>query len=623
MISQCVLALVAATSFAGPPVEVKDIAAPPEDILSGRVRMPDPSTCAATSCTALLPLEHVTAGERRIVRGDGKALVALLADHPEDWNLTLEVGSGERFIQSELHDAGPVLPGALARVALVDPQATEVEIQVTPPDAEAVGWMLLADGQEDIKLRTHFDTHSFLVGAPVIVRTEVVGADLLEAEVTLRSPTGVTTTRTVTQNNSRRGSALLQADTPGNWTVQTIARVRDASGQERLRTTQQLIQVERPEVVLNGVVSLEQSDQGLIELSVPVTVLGVGEVAETRRVAVGCEIWGRTTDGSEVPVCWVARMNSLQSNSGAGVLGLRCDPRWLDLAQVEPDTLMIRELRIQDAEGFVPFVYEPEPVSIVTGSIQTPKVKISEIPKDMLAGRSGNMVEGMESVNTLSAGGHVMLISHGYCTDIFPWTTSDFSGDVELFIDFDQNVSHDTFALRFESLGRNFKSMGITGHSQGGNAAAHLYTFYWSSLDWATGNRRIQGVGVPWLGTALASDVAVLGEIFGVGCGSNFDLTYDGSALWISWIPTWVRQETWYWTTSFEDFTFWYDYCQIVSDVLLSDPDDGVIERWAGQLEGGNNGGHKEAWCHTRSMRDPPQCTDGSRNSELNTESAR
>ena len=38
---------------------------------------------------------------------------------------------------------------------------------------------------------------------------------------------------------------------------------------------------------------------------------------------------------------------------------------------------------------------------------------------------------------------------------------------------------------------------------QGGAASLHLYTYYWSGFDYATGNRLIQSVGTPYQGTAL------------------------------------------------------------------------------------------------------------------------
>jgi len=99
-------------------------------------------------------------------------------------------------------------------------------------------------------------------------------------------------------------------------------------------------------------------------------------------------------------------------------------------------------------------------------------------------------------------------------------------------------------------------------------------------------------------------------------------MTYNGSAAWLSLIPASTRQQVYYYTTSFED-GFGLDYCNFFTDLLLSDPDDGVIERSAGQLSGANNMGHIEGWCHTADMRDPGQCTDQSRNTIMNQEAKR
>jgi hypothetical protein len=72
-----------------------------------------------------------------------------------------------------------------------------------------------------------------------------------------------------------------------------------------------------------------------------------------------------------------------------------------------------------------------------------------------------------------------------------------------------------------------------------------------------------------------------------------------------------------YYTTSFEDKWWRYDYCQIATDLLLSDPDDGVVEKSKGQLNGAINRGHKTGWCHTGEMRDEAQTTDSSRNTQM------
>ncbi|HOP23097.1 MAG TPA: conditioned medium factor, partial [Gammaproteobacteria bacterium] len=175
------------------------------------------------------------------------------------------------------------------------------------------------------------------------------------------------------------------------------------------------------------------------------------------------------------------------------------------------------------------------------------------------------------------------------------------------------------FAQRIRDFGAQFSSFGIVAHSQGGAASLHLYTYYWSGLDYSTGSRMIQSVGTPYQGTPLAGNLAALGDVFGVGCGTNSNLTTSGASSWLSGIPTWARNEVHYYTTSFETKWWRYDYCSMGTDVFLSDPEDGVIEKSRGQLSGGNNKGHKTGWCHSSDMRDPAQTADSSRNSTMSS----
>jgi len=114
-----------------------------------------------------------------------------------------------------------------------------------------------------------------------------------------------------------------------------------------------------------------------------------------------------------------------------------------------------------------------------------------------------------------------------------------------------------------------------------------------------------------------------LGSLFGVGCGSNTDLTYSGAASWLSSIPSWARSQVNYYSTSFRDVWWRFDYCHLATDLLLSDPDDGTTERAYAQLPGAINRGHRTGWCHTSNMRDPAQTTDSSRNSSMNANAAR
>ena len=601
-------------------VSVKDVAAPPGDITSGLVALPAPEATPTVSVTALLPHQSIDS----ICPGPGKSAVVLIAEDPVSWNFSVDTGAKPLALEELVSELPQLTPGASARILRFTQPGNGLQshpISVTPPGEAAEGWILLADGREDIRLSTHFGSRLHTVGHPVMVHAHVSGASVVSGYIVVRGPSGLPEEAPLLAADDGGQGALFAPDQPGDWTVRSVLQVVDSNGVTRLRTTQQLLKVLPREVRFTGAIHGSQLEDGRIELAVPVDLLPAPEVGGPRRAAVACELWGTNRQGAQVPVCWVSRMHELPASGGAHSIALRADPRWLALAEVDPASLEVRELRVHDARGFVLLDHQPRPEFTLADSIELPDSPAG-IEHSMCAGYAPERVSAPSAPATASVGGHVLLLSHGYCTDQFPFRVSDFSGDVELFEDYGSNLSNDEFALRFESYGRSFKSMGIVGHSQGGHAATHLYTFYWSALDWPTGGRRIQGVGVPWLGTALAGNAAVLGEVFGVGCGVVYDLTYDGSTAWLSFIPSWVRQETWYWTTSFEDGWF-YDYCQIVTDLLLSDPDDGTVEQYAGQLSGGNNQGHRTGWCHTRLMRDPPQCKDADRNVTMDQEASR
>ena len=64
--------------------------------------------------------------------------------------------------------------------------------------------------------------------------------------------------------------------------------------------------------------------------------------------------------------------------------------------------------------------------------------------------------------------------------------------------------------------------------------------------------RVIQSIGSPYLGCPLAGILALIGEAFGILCGNNDDLTYDGAERWASKIPMEKSAEVYYYTTQVE-----------------------------------------------------------------------
>ena len=59
------------------------------------------------------------------------------------------------------------------------------------------------------------------------------------------------------------------------------------------------------------------------------------------------------------------------------------------------------------------------------------------------------------------------------------------------------------------------------------------------------------------------------------------------------------------------------------TNLLLTDPEDGVIEMFRGQLPGGNSMGHVTGWCHTTGMSNPANYTDHARNTLMDAAESR
>lgn len=397
----------------------------------------------------------------------------------------------------------------------------------------------------------------------------------------------------------------------GDFTAQVIATGRTVDGKGFVRSAEFALPVIADQLsVRNSVVFAKSISDHRIALDLDVAVAK----ASSDHYRVVGEVWGMSRNGKRaLPVAWIGGMSELDN----GRLPLSLDARWIANAKaVGPFTL--RNLRIEDPNYFVPLA-----------KIAELPIDIGVLPKAALtraAGIDDEMRQGPRPTDLMQGKGvgTKLLLVHGYCSgDAWGPVASKFSNSV-VFKDFNKNRSHDQFANLIKTFGATWNSYGIVAHSQGGAAALHLYTYYWSGLDNATGARLIQSVGTPYQGTALAGNAAVLGSVFGVGCGTNANLTYSGASSWLAGIPTSSRAKVNYYTTSFK-LTNWYtnDYCNMATDLLLNDPEDGTTEQTKGQLSGAINQGHKTGWCHTSSMRDPAQTSDSSRNSTMNSNAAR
>tara|TARA_R110000744_G_scaffold293680_1_gene403988 strand:- start:2790 stop:4640 length:1851 start_codon:yes stop_codon:yes gene_type:complete len=591
------------------PVPVKQVAAPPLDITSGMVKLPDPSSIPVVSHSAMIPVDMQRINGQWSwsttldVQQRG-ARIALLPVQADTWSSTLLPNNQARIpaVDSGTDSLAWVAPDReFTHLSIQENQAGDWTLTIRS-DHDAPGYVLIDAGPKST-LSTHVTTLSTLQSQPITLRAAFEpGTRMTSLSAEITSPSGLVSTELAQPGASE---LTFFPEEVGSHSVRVIAQGITADGSNILLTTQHLIDA-APQAPMLKQASIQSNDEQIVFTFAPDD--------SQRRTILAAEVWGRLNN-QPTPVAW---LSTIVGQTRA----LTLDTRWVAASGVDPETLELRAVRLHDIDSMVPLEIIDR-VAVPVSGITLPEAPASISP-DMLTGKPGSLVPAKLTPQiTQSAGpGHRLMLVHGYCTDAVPFTVSHYSGDLSLFEDFEQSRSHDAFALELLAQSSPMKSFGIVAHSQGGMAALHLRTFYWSGLDWAKGNRLIQTVGAPYQGTALAGNAAVLGDIFGFGCGTNDNMTYAGSASWLSLIPSWARDDVYYYTTSFED-GFFFDYCNIITDLILSDPDDGVIERSAGQLSGAHNMGHLEGWCHSEGMRDPGQCTDQNRNTIMNQEAKR
>ena len=445
------------------------------------------------------------------------------------------------------------------------------------------------------------------------------------------------------------GDGIYGGDFPalatGRYLAQVVMRGVDRNNQPIVRTAEHVVPVVEATLQL-GAVSAKATRVGDSRLSIDIPAIATMTGKHYRAYG---ELWGTNANGEAVAVAWiggmvspapsdmafedrvdlrsplrdrfdvpVAREGSAEaSERGMSVISLGFDERWIALAGARAP-FELRDLRIEDPDHFITVA------SASRMALSLPQMKVKATPGEIAVDEAMTMGPRptISSTSLAKGTGTRLLLVHGYCSSNV-WPAAQFT-NASTFLDLNQNRSHDQFAQLIRNFGATWNSFGTVSHSQGGAASLHLYTYYWSGLDNATGARLMQSVGTPYQGTNLAGVLAALGGIFGAGCGTNDNLTYSGAASWLAGIPTSSRAKVNYYTTSFKSTNWWTnDYCNFASDLVLSDPEDGTTEQAYGQLPGAVNRGHTTGQCHTTGMRDPAQYLDSSRNATMNTNAAR
>lgn len=643
------LIIVGAAGAAGLQQDFKQLSGPAEEFAA--LRPADPAAAAISSRSALIPVALQQAADGRWswqseLAVDGSELrLLLLAGGDTGWQIALTAPGARSavsaatlrssFEQSRYGMAGNDYPAELHGFSNL--QTGRWTIQVLADSPVSTRGFLLVEGAGPDRLVAQQTAYNQRRGERLGFTARLAAEDTMggkeerlagrmdSAILRVSAPDG--SERRVTMADDGRhadglaGDGVFGADflaeQAGNYNVQVIASGLGVAGQPFQRTSEHLVPVVDPTLQLSaGVVHSEVVSDRRLAIRLPTTERS----AEGRNYRVIAELWGQGRSdvmrgATAVPIAWIGGL----SHSANGQLELGLDARWIARSGAT-GPFELRNVRIEEADHFVEVASAARlPVSMPSLPAAASQRGVSDPDEEMLMGVRPRQ-------QSLAGVGTKLLLVHGYCSgNVWGGVAGQFS-NAAVFQDLNQNRSHDAFAQRIKTFGATWNSFGIVAHSQGGAAALHLYTYYWSGLDNAVltgGKRLIQSVGTPYQGTNLAGNLAAIGQVFGAGCGTNTNLTYSGASSWLAGISTTRRAKVNYYTTSFTDRSWVPDWCHIATDLLLSDPDDGTTERAYGQLSGAVNQGHKTGWCHTSGMRDPAQTTDSSRNATMNSNAAR
>ncbi|MEF9420306.1 conditioned medium factor [Xanthomonas axonopodis pv. khayae] len=642
----CSLSLLSAP-LAAAELQPKQLAGPPEEF--AQMRAPDPAESAILSKSALLPVELAPAGQSARWQGslpvENGHLRFMVLSGDQAWDAAVAApqlaGARATAVATPLHAQRTLLgtaehgtSGMRYAVESARNGAWSLTLQSSSPVAQR-GYVLM-EGDARTQLASYLRTRQQQVGQSLTLNAllsgnDARGATLLTAQAgtidqaSLRviDPQGGVRSLPMADDGKHGDGAAgdgvyggtFQPTSEGTWIAQVIVHGHDQAGQPFVRTSEHVVPVVDTSLRLLGNALGARAAEGT-RLTIALPVAARGNAPSHYRVF--GQVWGTDAKGKDVPVAWIGGMLTPQQ----GQLPLSLDERWIARAGARaPFTL--RSLRIEDPDHYIPLVQAGAlPLQVPALRRASVARASTAIDESMRMGpRPTALASAMATAQPQAAGSQLVLV-HGYCSNGV-WPQAQFT-NASTFLDAKQNRSNDQFAQRLAQFASQWSSFSTVAHSQGGMAALHLYTYYWSGLDNATGGRVMQSVGTPYQGTNLSGVLAAVGSWFGVGCGTNSDMTYDGAKAWLAGIPADARAKVNYYTTSFAK-TNWYtnDYCNAASDLVLNDPEDGTVEQVNAQLPGGVNRGHTTGQCHTTGMRDPAQYLDANRNAVMNANAAR
>jgi ADP-dependent glucokinase len=421
----------------------------------------------------------------------------------------------------------------------------------------------------------------------------------------------------------------LTINAPGDYVVRPTLSgfyndAADLAAKETMfvRSTQHLIAVSPVSLEITGTATMTQSAEDANRF---VVVLGVQGTVEGGKLRAYTEVWGKSAETGELaPAAWVGGLVPIIGAADAveGIT-LELDTAWLKKAGITSDFVLRNTYLADVITSFAVAVFGED---IVVDSHESVFAPLADVVAPMDIMITKEMRYGVNPLPQLKEKTGIVALP-GYCAGGNPWEAHKdiFGADSHYFNGGSLNVGNDEYAnlvmdwIQKEKL----DSFSLIGHSQGGVVSLHIHNYYFTGLEAATGGRMIQTVGTPWMGCTGAGPAADLANAFGSGCGQNSDLAPDGATLWLAGISMEARKDVYFYTTTYKRNTFFGDYCSLATNAVLKWPNDGITEFKLAKLEGANDMGNKEKWCHTTDMGYPPQYDDEARNTEMAAKAAR
>ncbi len=539
LLSACFVTVAVAQKTDLTNADFKQLAGTAEEI--SQMRLPNPADLGLKSKTAMLPIltnRTLQKFEIPIENADDFKLM-LLAANGEGWRIKVALPNAKFFNlrqDGNLHGiertesfyglGDEQFPAEVFSFKGVTSGVLRVEINTS--ESPSAGFLVVSS-ESPYRLYSYVNSLETVRGQSIGLVASLFdnendaafAGNISESSVRIETPNGeIVRTQMFDDGNHNDGTAgdgiFRGAFVPtqaGKFVAQISTKGITPNGESFIRTGEHIIDVAANRAVFDGNAFAKLIDDTRLRIYLPVRNLKAGQ-----KVLAHAEVWGRDANGNQQAIAWIGGMTLTEKSFGRQiVLPVTLDARWLARSDARSD-FELRSIRVQDSDSFA-----------VLGTreiISLPKIELlenlqrnsgGEITDEMRTG-----VRPVKTIETDAPGGKLMLV-HGYCSSDV-WATARNAGhfsDYVTFLDLSQNRSHDEFAQRIRDFGASLPSFGIVAHSQGGAASLHLYTYYWSGLDYATGSRLIKSVGTPYQGTAIAGNLAALGSVFGAGCGSK------------------------------------------------------------------------------------------------------